>query len=403
MKPYHSPAAVKSPAGRTAAAPSWTIDHPHIVLVLQGGGALGAYQAGVYEALHESGIEPHWIIGTSIGAINGALIAGNESHNRLSRLQAFWKCVTQQPSAALKTMEQWLRSLDAFSPAWEAFAHWQHNSQVVMQGIPKFFTPNPLSCMNPWLSLGVEKAAYYSTTPLRETLLELVDFEQLGAGDGGPTRLTVGAVNVRTGQMRYFDSRREVLGVDHVLASGALAPVFGAVRIDGDPYWDGGLYSNTPIEAVLDDKPRRHSLIFSAQMWKPHGPEPHSIWDIQGRIKDIQYASRSDNHIERQRQLHHLRHVIRELAMHIPEKLREDPAIQELGAWGCSTVMHIVQLNAAPLPGQDQTRDIDFTAQSVELRYQAGYADAMHAIQAQPWKSEQLDSLEGVFVHEVNP
>lgn len=404
MKSSHSSASYQSSSDNSSTdVPGCVIEQPHIALVLQGGGALGAYQGGVYQALHESGIEPHWIIGTSIGAINGVLIAGNESHNRLNRLQTFWQRVTQYSRVELQAFERWFCPVDTCGGAWEAFAHWFHNSRVVMYGVPHFFAPNPVGYVNPLLTLGVEKAAYFSADPLRKTLLELVDFEQLGAGDGGPIRLTVGAVNVRTGQMRYFDSRKETLGVDHVMASGALAPAFGAVRIDGDPYWDGGLYSNTPIEAVLDEKPRRHSLIFSTQMWKPYGAEPRSLWEVQGRIKDIQYSSRSESHIERQCQMHRLRHVIRKMAAHMPEDLRNAPVIRELDEWGCSTVMHIVQLNAAPLPGQDQTGDIDFTSKGVERRYQAGYSDAIHAIDTKPWETAVSNPLEGIYVHEINP
>ena len=156
-------------------------------------------------------------------------------------------------------------------------------------------------------------------------------------------RLTVGAVNVRTGEMRYFDSRDETVHLDHVIASGALPPAFPAVRIDRDPYWDGGIYSNTPIEAVLDDKPREDSVIFAVQMWNPEGPEPETLWQVMGRQKDIQYASRNRSHIARQKQIHHLRHIIRELSKHVPEKSRESPDVKELASWGCKTTMHVVR------------------------------------------------------------
>src|SRR6185295_6535797 len=189
----------------------------------------------------------------------------------------------------------------------------------------------------------VERAAYYSTSPLRETLGDLVDLSRIARRD---TRLTVGAVNVRNGEMRYFDSRDETLHLDHVLASGALPPAFPAVRIDGDPYWDGGIYSNTPIEAVLDDKPRRDSVIFAVQMWNPEGPEPETLWQVMGRQKDIQYASRATSHIARQKQIHHLRHIIRQLAKKLPEKTRTTEEARELASWGCGTNMHVVRLIA---------------------------------------------------------
>jgi NTE family protein len=196
-----------------------------IVLVLQGGGALGAYQGGVYEAMHEAGVEPDWVIGTSIGAINAALIAGNAQQNRMERLREFWSRVEQ--GARHDFMGLWTRLPNASA-----------NLATVMQGIPCFFVPNPAAWISSHIPLGAEKAAYYSTAPLRETLSELVEFD---CNSKGHTRLTVGAVNARNGEMRYFDSRDETINLDHVLASGALPPAFPAVRIDGDPYWDGGI------------------------------------------------------------------------------------------------------------------------------------------------------------------
>jgi len=211
-----------------------------VVLVLQGGGALGAYQAGVYQALMEGGIEPDWVIGTSIGAINGAIIAGNEPTNRIARLQEFWNGVTRNTP------------LDQLWPT-AILGNVLANLSTVMNGIPGFFTPNPLAACGPTFPLGIERAAYYSTEPLKQTLTRLVDFEHLGRQR---VRLSVGAVNVRTGEMRYFDSRTMPLSAAHVMASGALPPAFPAITIDGDSYWDGGIYSNTPIEVVLDDVPR---------------------------------------------------------------------------------------------------------------------------------------------------
>ena len=167
------------------------------------------------------------------------------------------------------------------------------------------------------MPLGIERAAYYRTALLRENLTDLVD---LAHCTEHKIRLTVGAVNANTGEMRYFDSREETLGIEHVLASGALPPAFPAVRIDGQPYWDGGIYSNTPVEAVLDDKPRQDSVIFTVNVWNPEGPEPESVWQVMGRQKDIQFASRAKSHIARQKQIHHLRHIIRELSKELPRE-----------------------------------------------------------------------------------
>ena len=197
---------------------------------------------------------------------------------------------------------------------------------------------------------------------------------------------------------RYFDSRDEALTLDHVMASGALPPAFAAVRIEGQPYWDGGLYSNTPIEAVLDDRPRRDSLIFSVNVWHPDGSEPGSIWQVMARQKDIQYASRADSHILRQKQLHRLRHVIRQLSNELPAARRKDPRVQELAAWGCSTTMHVAHLIAPRLDAEDQTKDIDFTPAGVRARREAGYADALRMIERAPWEAP-TDPIEGVVEH----
>ncbi|WP_395702743.1 patatin-like phospholipase family protein [Aquabacterium sp.] len=364
------------PSSRSATLPG------QVVLVLQGGGALGAYQLGVYEALHEAGIEPDWVIGTSIGAINGALIAGNAPEHRLERLQAFWQHVEQQMPLA--------GPMD-----WLGMGNLLANMTTVMRGIPAFFTPNHAALRGARAAVGVEQAAYYSTAPLRDTLAALVDFESL---QGGPTRLTVGAVNACSGAMRYFDSRDEALGVDHVMASGALPPAFPAVRIDGQPYWDGGIYSNTPIEAVLDDKPRRDSLIFAVNVWHQTGPEPESIWQVMGRQKDIQYASRADSHIARQKQIHRLRHVIRELQKQLPAAKQNDPKVKELAAWGCGTTMHVAHLVAPRLEGEDHTKDIDFTPAGVRARREAGHADTLRMIERAPWQAP-ADPIEGVVEH----
>jgi NTE family protein len=350
---------------------------------MQGGGALGAYQVGVYQALHEAGIEPDWVIGTSIGAINGAIIAGNRSEDRLPRLAAFWDALEHRAIIELP------RTIADFS---NAFATWT----TLAHGIAPFFVPNPASWFGPHMPLGVESAAYYRTTPLAQTLEPLVDLARV---NGHGTRLTVGAVNVNTGEMRYFDSRDEPLALDHVLASGALPPAFPAIRIAGEPYWDGGIYSNTPIEAVLDDRPRRDSVIFAVHMWNPEGPEPETLWQVVGRHKEIQYASRARSHIARQKQIHHLRHIIRELAKHVPEGVRETAKVRELASWGCGTTMHVVRLVAPRIEGDDHTKDIDFTSAGIRARRHAGYAATRRVIERTPWATP-VDPMEGVVVHE---
>lgn len=357
-----------------------------VVLVFQGGGALGAYQLGVYEAMRESGIEPDWVIGTSIGAINAALIVGNPVEYRVRQLSTFWSSVTKQSS------------LDAAMTIWTKLGKTLANLTTISHGIAGFFQPNPASWLGVLAPLGLDHASYYLMTPLRETLNELVDFDVLNSGH---PRITVSAVNVCTGTMRYFDSRDQRLSVEHIMSSGALPPAFPAVRVDGEPYWDGGIYSNTPIEAVLDDKPRRTSVIFSVQMWNPVGSEPDNIWRVSERQKDIQYASRTDSHIVRQQQIHRLRHVIREMAKYLPASERVKPEVQELAAWGCHTTIHLIKLAAPRLAGDDYLKDIDFTPMGIAARRQSGYEDAKRVIAARPWEAA-MDPIEGMTVFSLD-
>ncbi|MCK1361833.1 patatin-like phospholipase family protein [Bradyrhizobium sp. 199] len=354
-----------------------------VVLVLQGGGALGSYQAGVYQALHEAGIEPDWIIGTSIGAINASLIAGNEPGQRLAHLKEFWKRMEQNPVWNLRT---------AFPDFNEKLAYWS----TITNGIPGFFRPNPLAHVGDSYPLGADHAGFYSTAPLEGTLLELVDFSLVNRC---APRLTVGAAHVRSSQMRYFDSRDGELTVKHVMASGALPPAFPAVRIDGELYWDGGILSNTPTEAVFDDNPRRNSLIFAVHLWNPVGAEPMTMAEVLNRHKDVQYSSRIASQIARQQQAHRLRHVINQLAARLSESERRDPEVKELTSYGCPTRMHVVRLLAPQLDRETHTKDIDFSPSGIMRRWDAGYAHTRSVLERKPWIGE-FDPLAGVVLHE---
>lgn len=354
-----------------------------VVLVLQGGGALGSYQAGVYQALDEAGIAPDWIIGTSIGAINASLIAGNRPTERLPRLREFWKRMEQRPLWSFA---------GGFPGAGEQLSYWS----TVANGIKGFFKPNPLAHLGADFPLGAEKAGYYSTEPLEQTLAELVNFDLLNSG---APRLTVGAAHVRSSMMRYFDTRDGRLGVKHVMASGALPPAFPAVRIDGELYWDGGILSNTPTEVVFDDNPRRDSLIFAVHMWNPSGAEPTTMAEVLNRQKDVQYSSRIASHILRQQQAHRLRHIIGELARRIPEAERDSAAVRELAGYGCQTRMHVVRLLAPQLEREGYTKDIDFSPSGIMQRWDAGYAHTTAVLDRSPWTGE-FDPLSGVILHE---
>lgn len=355
-----------------------------VVLVFQGGGALGAYQGGVYQALHEAGIEPNWVVGTSIGAINGAIIAGNAVGTRLERLREFWNRVEQKPLWGDTPLGMTVGRSAAYVTS-------------LFNGVSGYYAPNQALAWGGMNALvGVERAAFYTTDEMRETVSKIVDFEHLNAK---ATRLTVGAVNVRTGKMHYFDSRDLPVTLDHVLASGALPPGFPAIRIDGDPYWDGGLYSNTPIEVVFDDNPRRDSVVFSVQIFPIAGPEPETLWQVLSRQVDIQYASRADSHIPRQEHIHQLRHMVRELVRMMPEELRNTPQVREMAGYGCGTFMHIVRINAHSGKNDDLLREIDFSTEGIQTRWKAGYEDTARTLDRRPWEIP-IDPMTGVAVHD---
>ncbi len=354
-----------------------------VVLVLQGGGALGAYQGGVYQALHEAGVEPDWIIGTSIGAINASIITGNKPEDRLNRLKEFWR--------RMERSDFW-----GVFPAWTGVADALSSWSTLVNGIPGFFEVNPQAFLGAHVPLGADHAGYYSTEPLRKTLEELVDFSLINRKQ---PRLTVGAAHVRTSMMHYFDTREMELTPSHIMASGALPPAFPAVRIDGELYWDGGILSNTPTERIFEDYPRRNSLIFAVHLWHPTGEEPETILQVLHRQKDIQYSSRIANHIVRQRESHRLRHVISELVKFIPGELKADPRVKELAGYSCRTRMHVVRLLAPRLTNETHIKDIDFSPAGIGARWEAGYADTNRALATQAWL-EECDPLEGVILHE---
>ena len=359
-----------------------------VALVLQGGGALGAYQAGVYEALHEHGLSLDWVVGTSIGAINAAIIAGNPLHARVPRLREFWHAVACDDALDMRS---------AFDAA-RHFNTWLVTLNAVTQGVPGFFSPRVPGAFAAGLAVPADSASYYDTGALAATLGRLVDFRHLSSA--GAMRLTVGAVHVTTGKLVSFDSARQALGIEHVMASGALPPGFAPVRIDGELYWDGGLYSNTPLELVLDDEPRTDTLCFMVDLWRGDGPEPRTLGEVQTRQKDVMFASRSTRHIEAYRRLHDLRHAVRVLHAGLAPELRDSPAMRSLGAVGCDTTMHIVRLT---YPGRDwgmASKDINFSRGSIEWRWRQGQRDAARAIERAGWLAPAPAGT-GLVVHEL--
>jgi NTE family protein len=337
-----------------------------VALVLQGGGALGSYQAGVYEALCESPYMPDWVAGISVGAINAAIIAGNPPAERLGKLRAFWEEVTS-PSAAWPSAPGPLREAQRQAGAMSA----------LLFGQPGFFAPHP-----PVYWLTHTATSYYATDALRRTLERLVDFDRINSGE---TRLSVGAVDVASGHLVYFDSRDMKLGPEHVMASGALPPGFPPVEIEGGYYWDGGLVSNTPLSYVLEYVPRRSRLIFQVDLFPGRGKPPKNLDEVSEREKDIRYASRSRMVSDTFRAIHDVRHNINELWEKLPESVREEPSARFLYNFGCVTKMDIVHLIYRPDEPQGSHKDYEFSRATMEARWAKGRADAELNLEASPW------------------
>lgn len=365
-------------------------DGLRIVLVLQGGGALGAYQAGVYQALHEHDLVPEWIVGTSIGAINAALLAGNHKATRLQRLTQFWGQVSHREGIDMTRIPDIQRRSNV----------WLSTLDTIVRGVPGFFTPRLFSLFSTGMAVEPDAASFYDTAALADTLGDLVDFNYLNAPGG--IRMTVNAMKVKTGELISFDSTRQTITADHIRACGAMPPSFPPVRIDGELYWDGGLYSNTPLQTVLDDLPHVDSLCFMVDLWSAEGPEPTTLDEVQTRVKDVTFASRSKRHIEDYLSIHKLRHKLRELYSLLPERAKSDAGIIELAALGSDSTMHVVRLQYAGRDWHMASKDINFSKGSITWRWDQGYQDAMRAIKHAGWLNAVSEGT-GLVVHELPP
>lgn len=352
-----------------------------VALVLQGGGALGSYQSGVYEALASSDYQPHWIAGISIGAINAALIAGNAPENRVSRLREFWQAITTRPS--------WGNSApltSGGSNVGATMAKQLSAMHALVLGQSNFFAPRKPTDW--WF--GRTPTSYYDTSSLRSTLERLVDFDRINAKE---MRFSVGAVNVRTGNFAYFDNAEIAIRPEHVMASGALPPGFPSVEIDGEHYWDGGLVSNTPLQYVIEYFPRRSHLVFQVDVFPARGFLPVNLNEVGERDKDIRYSSRTRASTDTLRRLHDLRHSINGLWEKLPDELRAGPEAQLLNDFRCVTTMDIVELIYRPDEPQGQSKDYEFDRGTMERRWAQGFADAQATLAASPWLEPMAPEL----------
>lgn len=361
--------ATKSVERSTPALPRANDAFSRIALVLQGGGALGAYQAGVFEALDEHGVVPNWVAGISIGAINSAIIAGNAPRDRVARLREFWELVTSgaPPVWGLQFFEawqgdearRWINQLNA--------------GGAMIRGVPGFYTPR---LPPPYvLPLGAPGAtSYYDTAPLAQTLERLVDFDRINAG--AEMRLSVGAVNVRTGNFTYFDSTSHTLEAAHVMASGALPPAFQPVEIDGEYYWDGGIVSNTPLQWVLGGAKAVDTLIFQVDLWSARGALPRSLSQVATRLKEIQYSSRTRAATDGYREIQKARDAVALLLARLPRELLDSDEVKYLSGLTGRSACNIVELIYTSPDFELESKDYEFSRATMREHWRRGYDDA---------------------------
>jgi NTE family protein len=358
-----------------------------VALVLQGGGALGAYQGGVYQALNEAGIEPDWVSGVSIGAINSAIIAGNPPEKRVERLKTFWQRITDR-KIALQTPDG-----DIFREMRNTFSAYT----TMMMGQPGFFAPRSTS---PMFSFPGAKDAvsYYDTSPLRDTLCELVDFDRLNSG---AMRFSVGAVNVRSGNFVYFDSKNSTIAAEHVMASGALPPAFPAVQIGTDYFWDGGIVSNTPLQHLLDQEDNKNTLVFQVDLFSSRGALPRSIADVASRQKDIQYSSRTRMTTDVYKRLLGWKKRTYELLQRVPDanlsnedrKLRDDLAkLPEIT---------ILQMIYQQKRYEGDAEDYEFSGTSMREHWKSGYEDTKRTLNNRSFLEMPPEGT-GIVTHDVH-
>lgn len=357
-----------------------------VALVLQGGGALGSYQAGAYQGLNELGYRPDWVAGISIGAINAAIIAGNSPEARVEKLSTFWNRITRDHIwRGVGTDGPGRRLLNQLSA-----------SEAIFFGVDGFFTPR---APNPWLALPNVNpdTSYYDTGPLRDTLMEVTDFDRINHGD---VRLSVGAVDVETGNFHYFDNKHQTIRPEHIMASGALPPGFPPVEVDGSYYWDGGLVSNTPLSTVLNDRPRQNSLVFQIDLFPANGPLPDSMGEVEARLKDIRYSSRTRLNTDVFRRLHMLRNRLGRLVEKLPAEMLDDPDVKALQEMACTTHVHIAHLIYHPTASDLSSKDYEFSRSTMAARWQNGYETASAALAADSWRKRK-PAYDGVAVYDL--
>lgn len=359
-----------------------------IALLLQGGGALGSYQAGVYQALAEADLHPDWVAGMSIGAINSAIIAGNPPERRIERLAEFWETITRDLG---------LRLFGGFVPGFlqgnqeRGSFNRLSSATSLLGGTPGFFAPR---MPPPYLQAPGSPGAtsWYDTSELRRTLERVVDFDRINAGE---MRFSVGAVNVRTGNLACFDNTTHRIRPEHVIASGSLPPGFPATEIEGEHYWDGGLVSNTPLDWVIEAQPPRDTLALQVDLWAARGAFPSDLAEVSARAKEIQYSSRTRNTTDYLKHRHKVRHMAGRLLDKLPPELQNEPEVTFLRPLCTETVVNIVHLIYRTRDYENQAKDYEFSRATMREHWEAGYHDAVRTLR-HPEALERPDPLECV-------
>jgi NTE family protein len=362
-----------------------------IALVLQGGGALGAYQGGVYQALAEANLHPDWVAGISIGAINSALIAGNPPEKRVERLQEFWETVSASPLGIPYFSEVKLEDEMA-----HRIVNQLRSFSILLFGAPGFFQ---LRQPPPYLfpSMSTADLSYYDTAPLKATLERLVDFDLLNAG---ATRFSVGTVNVRNGNFVYFDNATDQIGPHHVMASGSLPSGFPATEIEGEFYWDGGLVSNTPLQWLLDSSPRQDTLVFQLDLWSARGELPHDLIELELRQKDIRYSSRTRFATDQFKKVQVARRTAAKLLKKLPKDLLQSPEAERLAELADEKVYNIIELIYHAKNYEGCSKDYEFSRRTMTEHWKAGYNDAVRTLR-HPEVLQRPDEVNGVFIFDL--
>lgn len=345
-----------------------------VALLLQGGGALGAYQAGVYEALHEAGVTPDWVGGISMGAINGAIIAGNKSADRIEKLHGFWSLLTEPPPLdPLTLFSPFLkRSGEAVRTFWEQMSA----NVAIIKGVPGFFSPRlPPAWLAPFGSM--EATSFYSTKGFLKTLERFIDFDVLNSGT---VRYTTSAVNVRSGNSAVFDTLEQEIRPEHIMASGALPPGLPAIEFGGQQYWDGGLISNTPLQWVMDDAHKKNTLVFQVDLWSARGEFPKDMPGVMTRQKEIQYSSRTRAITDQFKYAQHLRHAFDTLYKQLPENLKKTPEAELLETISGPHVYNLVHLIYRTRDYEGYSKDCEFSQLSMREHWRAGYDDTVRSL-----------------------